>query len=39
MSIKSDRWIRRMSKEHGMIDNVWVQLYPILRSLVKATPK
>jgi hypothetical protein len=26
-------------KEHGMIDNVWVQLYPILRSLVKATPK
>jgi len=26
-------------KEHGMIDNVWVQLYPILRSLVKAPPK
>jgi hypothetical protein len=24
---------------HGMVDNVWVQLYPILRSLVKATPK
>jgi hypothetical protein len=26
-------------KQHGMIDNVWVQLYPILRSLVKAAPK
>jgi len=26
-------------KDHGMIDNVWVQLYPILRSLVKAAPK
>ena len=26
-------------KEHGMNDNVWVQFYPILRSLVKATTK
>jgi Cytochrome P460 len=34
-----DKFCYGCHKEHGMIDNVWVQLYPMLRSLVKAPPK
>jgi hypothetical protein len=38
-SAEADKDCYACHKEHGMIDNVWVQLYPILRALVKAPPK